>query len=82
MMQTINIHDAKTQLSRYVDQVSQGETIVIARAGKPVARLVPLAAVQSARQLGLGAARYTLPIDFDSIHNDEIVSMFESSLSA
>ena len=42
-MQTINIHEAKTQFSRIVEQAEAGEEIVIARAGKPVARLVPLA---------------------------------------
>ena len=43
-MQTINIHEAKTHLSRLLEQVAGGEEIVIAKAGKPIARLVPLEA--------------------------------------
>ena len=54
-MQTVNIHEAKTHLSRFVDQAAAGEEIVIARSGKPVARLVALAeAGDKPRTLGLG----------------------------
>ena len=54
-MQTVNIHEAKTQFSRFVDQAEAGEEIVIARAGKPVARLVALETLTSKpRKLGLG----------------------------
>ncbi len=54
-MQTVNIHEAKTHLSRFVDQAATGEEIVIARAGKPVARLVALAPDKvEPRKLGLG----------------------------
>lgn len=52
-MKTVNIHEAKTHLSRLVDQAAQGEEIVIARAGRPVARLVSLAPHKEPRQLGL-----------------------------
>lgn len=45
-MQTVNIHEAKTHLSRFVDQAAAGEEILIARAGKPVARLVSLASTE------------------------------------
>ena len=78
-MQTVNIHEAKTQLSRYVDQVSLGEEITIARAGKPIARLVPLVAEQQTRRLGLGKAKFNLPANFDGA-NAEIETMFEIGL--
>lgn len=78
-MQTVNIHEAKTQLSRYVDQAAGGEEVIIARAGKPIARLVPLQSAKKSRQLGLGKASYTLPVNFDSLHADEIQAMFESN---
>ena len=61
-MQTINIHAAKTHLSRLVDQAAAGEEIVIARAGRPVARLVPLAVPEagSRRQLGILAGQVSV----------------------
>lgn len=77
-MLTVNIHEAKTQLSRYVDQAAAGEEIVIARAGKPLARLVSLAAPQTQpRKLGLGKDEFTLPADFDAMNAVEIQEMFE-----
>lgn len=78
-MQTINIHEAKTHLSRFVDQAAAGEEIIIARAGKPVARLVPLVAVAAApRALGLGKGRFVLPQGFDEQNADEIREIFEA----
>ena len=76
-MQTVNIHEAKTQLSRYVDQAAAGEEVTIARAGKPVARLVPLQTTKITRQLGLGKALFKLPVDFDNWHSDAMQAMFE-----
>lgn len=79
-MQSINIHEAKTHLSRFVDLAAAGEEIIIARAGKPVARLVALETSQPApRRLGLGKSRFTLPEDFDSLAADEIRAMFEGA---
>lgn len=78
-MQTVNIHEAKTQFSRFVDQAEAGEEIVIARAGKPVARLVGLtAAAPQPRKLGLGKKRFSFPENFDSLDVGEIAAMFES----
>ena len=77
-MQTVNIHEAKTQLSRFIDQATLGESIIIARAGRPVARLVPLEAIKKTRQLGLGKADYSLPADFNDLSADEIQAMFEA----
>ncbi len=77
-MQTVNIHEAKTQFSRYVDQACAGEEIIIARAGKPVARLVALAnAGNEPRKLGLGKNQFTFPEQFDSLNADDIAAMFE-----
>jgi prevent-host-death family protein len=77
-MSTVNIHEAKTQFSRIVEQAEAGEEIVIARGGKPVARLVSLAtATSKPRKLGLGKMRFTFPPDFDNLNVGEITSMFE-----
>ena len=78
-MQTVNIHEAKTQLSRFIDQATLGESIIIARAGRPVARLVPLEAIKKTRLLGLGKLMYSLPANFDTLHSDAIQKMFEAS---
>ena len=79
-MQTVNIHEAKTHLSRFADQAAAGDEIVIARAGRPVARLVALAPAKSQpRPLGLGKDRFTLPKNFDSLHASEIQQMFEAT---
>jgi prevent-host-death family protein len=77
-MQTINIHEAKTHLSRLVELAGAGEEIVIAKAGKPIARLVPLViSRKEPRQLGLGRGRFKIPADFDTLYADEIRQMFE-----
>jgi|GEM_PF-720054 len=78
-MPTVNIHEAKTHLSRFVDQAAVGEEILIARAGKPVARRVALVATEpKPRTLGLGQGRFTWPEHFSSLHADAIQQMFES----
>ena len=80
-MRSVNIHEAKTHLSRFVDQAAAGEEIIIARAGKPVARLVALREVSDQpRVLGLGKGRFSLPDDFDALHAEEIRSMFEEGV--
>jgi prevent-host-death family protein len=76
-MRTINIHEAKTHLSRYVEVAAAGEEIIIAKAGKPVARLAPLQPRKPPRQLGLGKGRFGIPEDFDTLYADEIRRMFE-----
>lgn len=76
-MTTVNIHEAKTQFSRFVDQAEAGEEIVIARGGKPVARLVALPSpAKPPRNLGLGKKSFTFPEHFDSLNADEIAAMF------
>ena len=77
-MTTVNIHAAKTQLSRLVDAVAAGEEVIIARAGRPVARLVPIEPPQRAkRQLGLLDGQFNIPEDFNTMFADEISEMFE-----
>lgn len=76
-MPSINIHEAKTHLSRLVEQAAAGEEIVIAKAGRPVARLMPLAQPSSVpRKLGLLAGKYVVPDDIDSIFAEDIEQMF------
>ena len=76
-MTTVNIHDAKTQFSKLVDQAAGGEEIIIAKAGKPVARLMPLAvARRGKRRLGLGAGKLRVPADFDQMLAREIAELF------
>lgn len=80
-MPTINIHAAKTQLSRLVDAAAGGEEIVIARAGKPVARLMPLpAAVQApARVLGALAGKIRVSANFDTPLPAEVLAAFQDA---
>jgi len=65
MPDPVNIHDAKTHLSRLVERVEAGEEIVIARAGRPVARLVPIRARTQPRVPGLWRDQVTIGPDFD-----------------
>ena len=77
-MTTVNIHEAKTHLSRYVEQAAAGEEIIIAKAGKPIARLMPLAPPKlEPRRLGLGKGQFLIPDNFDTLYADEIGRMFE-----
>ena len=76
-MQTINIHEAKTHLSRLLEQVAGGEEIIIAKAGKAIARLVPLEAAPKKRQLGLLKGKLNVPDDFDAPLTDSELGLFE-----
>jgi prevent-host-death family protein len=78
-METIDIHAAMTQLSRLVDAAAAGEEIVIARAGKPVARLVAVGrpGMKQRRQLGALAGRLRVPADFDAPLPGEVLTDFE-----
>ena len=76
-MRTINIHAAKTQLSRLVDAAAAGEEIIIAKSGKPIARLGPLAGPRRKRRLGVLAGRLRVPEDFDADLPDEVLDAFE-----
>lgn len=74
--QIVNIHDAKTNLSRLVERVEQGEEIVIGRAGKPVARLVPVTEPAPDRVPGIWRGKVVYRGDFDEL-DDEITRLFE-----
>lgn len=76
MAEPINIHDAKTHFSRLVDRVENGEEIVIARDGRPVARLVPLRARVLSREPGIWRGRVRLAPDFDE-PDDSLLNSFE-----
>lgn len=76
-MRTVNLHAAKTHLSRLVQEVAAGGEIIIAKAGKPMARLVPLAPPRPKRTLGLLAGKGRVPEDFDAPLPDEILDAFE-----
>lgn len=68
-MRQVNVHEAKTHLSRLLEQVAAGETVVISRAGKPVACLVPWQPPKT-RRLGLFNGQITLAPDFDELPAD------------
>ena len=72
----MNVHEAKTHLSRLLDRVASGDEVVIAKAGKPVARLVPVNA-PGHRRLGLDAGRVIVADDFDAPLPDDMLSDFE-----
>ena len=76
-MKTVNIHEAKTHLSRLLAEVAAGEEIVIAKAGKPVARIVPVAGQRPERVLGIDKGRVIIHDDFDAPLPDEVLSGFE-----
>jgi len=74
---TVNIHEAKTHLSRLIERVETGEEVVIARAGRPVARLVPYQARTSPRVPGHWRGRVRIAPDFDQT-DDTLMDAFES----
>ena len=75
-MRIVNIHTAKTHLSRLLEEVAAGEEIVIAKAGKPVARLLPYAPRQEPRQPGLMKGKIWIADDFDDPLPEEIMAAF------
>lgn len=76
-MTTVNMHEAKTHLSRLVDAAAAGEVITIAKAGTPVARLTRIDAPPAQRRLGFLAGQARLPEDFDEMGASEIATLFE-----
>ena len=79
-MRRVNIHEAKTHLSRLVEEAARGEPFVIVKAGKPMVKVVPLepAEVDTSRRFNfLRDANWTIPDDFDTFMQDEIIAMFE-----
>ena len=78
-MRTVNMHEAKTHLSRLVEAAANGEPFIIARAGKPVVKVIAVdAPAPAARRTGFLAGEISVPQDFDSMGADEIEAWFGS----
>jgi prevent-host-death family protein len=77
-MKTVNIHEAKTRLSKLIEEASKGETFIIAKAGKPVVKVTALGAPIGAqvRRLGFMAGQISVPDDFDRMGQEEIERIF------
>lgn len=76
-MKAVNVHDAKTGSSRLLAKAERGEEIVIARAGKPVARLIPLGPVAGAPTLGADKGAFVVHDDFDAPLPEDVLADFE-----
>ncbi|CAJ0780539.1 type II toxin-antitoxin system Phd/YefM family antitoxin [Ralstonia chuxiongensis] len=75
-MQIVNIHDAKTHLSRLVEQAAHGESFVIAKAGKPLAKVTAIDAPLQRLRLGFMTGEIAVPADFDRMGNEAIAQLF------
>jgi prevent-host-death family protein len=77
-MLTVNIHEAKTHLSRLLDRAAKGEPFIIAKAGKPLVKVVPLETPEAgrARRLGFMAGQIAAPDDFNRMGEVEIGELF------
>jgi len=78
-MRTVNMHEAKTQLSRLVDAAANGEPFIIARAGKPLVKVLALDAPDAGKRSRIGflAGEISVPEDFDRLGSAEIEALFE-----
>jgi prevent-host-death family protein len=79
-MVTVNIHEAKTQLSKLIDQAVKGEAFVIAKAGKPLVKVAAIDAPQTPQRLGFLAGEISVPDDFDRMGEAEIAALFGTSV--
>jgi len=77
-MKTVNIHEAKTQLSKLIEEAKKGEPFVIAKAGKPVVKVTAMTAPTGAqvRRLGFMSGQISVPDDFDQMGKEEIERIF------
>lgn len=77
-MQTVNIHEAKTQLSKLIEQAVKGDPFIIAKAGKPLVKVTRLdtPSPSQTRRLGFMAGQITVPGDFDRMGSEEIEQLF------
>ena len=76
MVRQVNIHEAKTHLSRLVDQAAKGQEFIIAKAGKPMVRVVPIEAPPAKRRLGMMVGKGTMALDVKKDFEVEIAEMF------
>ena len=81
MPKTVNMHEAKTHLSRLVEAAAKGESFIIARAGKPLVKVTALDAPEAGaqRRLGFLAGEIAVPDDFDRMGENEIAEMFDGA---
>ena len=77
-MRAVNIHEAKTHLSRLVQDASQGKAFIIAKAGKPMVKVIPYSEDESAmdQRLGFMSGEIVVPDDFDQMGTEEIAALF------
>jgi prevent-host-death family protein len=75
-MDTINIHEAKTHLSRIVEEVAAGNEVLIAKAGKPMARMVPIDAGKAPIRFGVLKGKIRVAHDFDAALPDDVLASF------
>lgn len=75
-MVTMNIHEAKTHLSKLIEKAAAGEQVVIAKAGKPTVRVISVDAPAAPRRLDFLSGEIEVPDDFDSMGRDEIAALF------
>jgi prevent-host-death family protein len=82
-MRTINIHEAKTHLSRLVEEAAKGDVFIIAKAGKPLVKVSPLSEedVRCKEKLAFMVGEISVPDDFDSLGAAEIKSLFDGGAS-
>jgi len=78
MTTTVNIHEAKTHLSRLIEQVTQGQEVIIAKAGRPVVRLMPFDGPPAKRRLGGLAGKGCIDADLKATFVSDIEAMFPS----
>jgi prevent-host-death family protein len=77
MAKTVNVHEAKTHLSKLLEQVRQGEEVIIAKAGRPVARLIAVRQKPGRRKPGGAKGTLSYADDFDAPLPDEVLESFE-----
>jgi len=77
-MKTVNIHEAKTHLSKLIEEASKGKPFIIAKAGKPIVKVVPIDAPtgRQVRRIGFLKGQFLIPDDFDQMGRGEIEKLF------
>jgi prevent-host-death family protein len=80
IMKTVNVHEAKTQLSRLIEQATKGESFVIAKAGKPMVKVTAIDAPDAGHmeRVGFLKGQISVPADFDQMGSDQIEQLFGS----
>lgn len=77
-MHIVNIHEAKTHLSRLIERAAKGEPFIIAKSGKPMVKVIAIdtPSAEEARRVGFMAGQFSVPADFDRMGKDEIEKLF------